>query len=91
MQAESRLAHILGDDRSQLPLLPYAVDDNVGPDNPVRFIDAFVDSLDLAAAGFQRVQGKDTGRPGNDPADLLKLHIHGHFNRVRSMTWASRR
>jgi len=31
-------------------LLPEAVDDYVGADNPVRFIDAFVDGLDLAAA-----------------------------------------
>jgi hypothetical protein len=30
------------------------VDDYVGADNPVRFIDAFVDQLDLAAAGFIR-------------------------------------
>ena len=34
------------------PNLPDAVDDYVGPDNPVRFIDAFVDRLDLEAAGF---------------------------------------
>lgn len=78
------MAHISGDDRSQLLLLPDAVDDYVGPDNPVRFIDAFVDSLDLAVAGFQRVQPKDTGRPGYDPADLLKLYIYGYLNRVRS-------
>ena len=36
------MAHITGNDRSQLLLLPDAVDDYVGPDNPVRFIDAFV-------------------------------------------------
>jgi transposase len=32
------------------------------PDNPVRVIDAFVDELDLAAAGFVRVEPKPTGR-----------------------------
>ena len=67
-----------------VPLLPDAVDDYVGPDNPVRFIDAFVDSLDLEAAGFQRVRPNDKGRPGYDPADLLKLYIYGYLNRVRS-------
>ena len=56
----------------------------MGPDNPVRFIDAFVDSLDLEAAGFQRVRPNDKGRPGYDPADLLKLYIYGYLNRVRS-------
>ena len=57
------MAHITGEDRSQLLLLPDTVDDYVGPDNPVRFIDAFVDGLDLEAAGFQRVRPNDKGRP----------------------------
>lgn len=65
-------------------LLPEAVADYVGRDNPVRFIDAFVDGLDLAKAGFARVQPKETGRPGYDPGDLLKLYIYGYLNRVRS-------
>ena len=78
------MAHISGEKRTQLLLLPDAVDDYVGPDNPVRFIDAFVDSLELEAAGFQRVRPNDKGRPGYDPADLLKLYIYGYLNRVRS-------
>ena len=68
------MTHISGHDRSQILLLPEAVDDYVGPDNPVRFIDAFVDGLDLAAAGFGRVVPKVTGRPAYAPADLLKLY-----------------
>ncbi|MFK0209180.1 IS1182 family transposase [Agrobacterium sp. NPDC090283] len=78
------MAHLSGTDRSQLLLLPEAVDDYVGPDNPVRFIEAFVDGLDLAAVGFERVAAKETGRPGFDPADMLKLYIYGYVNRVRS-------
>jgi transposase len=78
------MTHIPGHDRSQTLLLPEAVDDYVGADNPVRFIDAFVDGLDLAAAGFARVAPKATGRPGYAPADLLKLYIYGYLNRVRS-------
>ena len=78
------MTHISGHDRSQMFLLPEAVDDYVGVDNPVRFIDAFVDELDLAAAGFVRVEAKGTGRPGYAPADLLKLYIYGYLNRVRS-------
>ena len=31
------MVHITGKDRSQLLLLPDAVDDYVGPNNPVRF------------------------------------------------------
>src|SRR6201985_507394 len=78
------MTYVTGHDRSQLLLLPEAVDDYVGSDNPVRFIDAFVDRLDLAAAGFGRVEPKVTGRPAYAPADLLKLYIYGYLNRVRS-------
>ena len=48
------MRHIPSTDRAQVLLLPEAVDDCVVRDNPVRFIDAFVDGLDLAAAGFER-------------------------------------
>src|SRR5271165_1916699 len=78
------MMHLSGHDRSQMLLLPEVVDDYVGSDNPVRFIDAFVDGLDLAAASFSRVEPKVTGRPGYAPADLLKLYIYGYLNRVRS-------
>jgi transposase len=92
---ESSMTHISGHDRSRMFLLPEVIDDYVVSDNPVRFIDAFVDEpngivdafvdgLDLAAAGFKRVTPKATGRLGYAPADLLKLHIHGYLNRVRS-------
>jgi transposase len=81
---EFGMTYITGHDRSQLLLLPEAVDDYVGSDNPVRFIDAFVDGLDLAAAGFGRVAQKVTGRPAYAPGDLLKLYIYGYLNRVRS-------
>ena len=78
------MAHLPGHDRSQLLLLPEAVDDYVAADNPVRFIEAFVDGLDLAALGFIGTVPKATGRPGYAPADLLKLYIYGYLNRVRS-------
>ena len=78
------MPHIIGHDRSQLLLLPESLDDYVGPENPVRFIEAFVDGLDLAAAGFARVEPKDTGRPSYLPADFLKLYIYGYLNRIRS-------
>jgi transposase len=78
------MTHIAGHDRSQTLLLPESLDEYVGPENPVRFIDAFVDGLDLTTAGFVRVTAKATGRPGYDPKDLLKLYIYGYLNRVRS-------
>jgi transposase len=78
------MTHIAGHDRSQTLLLPESLDEYVGPENPVRFIDAWVDGLDLTAAGFARMAAKATGRPGYAPKDLLKLYIYGYLNRVRS-------
>ncbi len=78
------MTHIAGPDRSQTLLLPDSLDGYVDAENLVRFIDAFVGGLDVAAAGFVRVTPKQTGRPGYDPKDLLKLYIYGYLNRVRS-------
>jgi len=78
------MAHISGHDRFQTLLLPESLDDYVDPENPVRFIEAFVDGLGLTAAGFIRVAPMRTGRPGYAPTDLLKLYIYGYLNRVRS-------
>ena len=69
------LAHLPGTGRAQMLHLPEWVEDYIGPDNPVWFIDAFVERLDLAAAGFVRATANATGRAGYDPTDLLKLHI----------------
>jgi hypothetical protein len=65
---ESRMTHIAGFERDQLLLLPEAVDDYVEIDNPVRFIEAFVDGLDLAGADFARVEAKATGGRAMRPA-----------------------
>ena len=50
-----------GFERDQLLLRPEAVDYYVDGDNTIRFIDAFVDGLDLAAAGFAWVVARATG------------------------------
>ena len=78
------MTHISGFKRPQLVLLPEAIDNYVGGDNPVRFIDAFVDGLDFKATGFERVEATATSRPGYAPGDLLKLYIYRYLKRVRS-------
>ena len=57
------MMQLAGQDRSQALLLPELLDDYVDPENPVRFIEAFVDGLDLAAAGFARIRAEG-GRAG---------------------------
>jgi hypothetical protein len=48
------MRHTTGIPRQQRVLFPESLDDYISADNPVRFIDAFVDSLDLAGADFAR-------------------------------------
>jgi transposase len=71
--------------REQPSFLPPRVEDYVGCDNPVRAIDAYVCSLDLAKLGFGH-PGSDggAGQPAYNPADLLQLYLYGYLNRVRS-------
>lgn len=76
--------YIRGSEREEMLLLPEALEDYIAPNNPVRFLDAFVGQLDLQAAGFARAQLPETGRPPYDPADLLRLYLYGYLNRVRS-------
>ena len=40
------MAYIHGDDRIQVTLFPESVDDYISEENPVRVIEAFVNSLD---------------------------------------------
>ena len=76
--------HVQGQNRDQGTLFPERLDDLIGEDNAVRVIDAFVDSLDLKALGFARIEVKATGRPPYHPGDLLKLYLYGYLQRVRS-------
>ena len=55
--------HIEGQDRNQLTLFHEGLDGCISADNPVRFLDAIVETLDIKALGFKNATLKDTGRP----------------------------
>lgn len=78
------MEHVEGFDRNQEILFPPKIDDYVGEENIVRFIEAFVALLDIVALGFTHAEPKTTGRPPYNPADLLKLYIYGYLNSIRS-------
>lgn len=78
------MPHKTGQSREQMILFPESLDEAVGSDDPVRVIDAFVDSLDLSQLGFSKVVAEELGRPAYVPGDLLKLYVYGYLNRVRS-------
>jgi transposase len=74
---------IQGHNRTQINLFPVSLDQSIDPDNEVRIIDLFVDSLSIKDYGF-RMDYIENGRPAYHPADLLKLFIYGYLNKVRS-------
>ena len=65
---------IEGESRSQATLFPERIDDYIAEENAIRFIDVFVDELDRSGLGFKIVP-EATGRPGYNPAIMLKLYI----------------
>jgi transposase len=60
------------------------LDDLISSDHICRVIDAFVEKLAMSELGFERAQAAETGRPGYDPRDLLKLYLYGYLNQIRS-------
>ena len=70
--------------RATVQLLPACLDDYVGPDTPVRALDAYVASLDLQALGLRHTEASlGVGHPADDPGLLLKLFLYGYQNKVR--------
>ena len=78
------MGYIQGDGRSQGTLFPVVLDDFVPTDHVCRVIDAFVNKLVMSELGFERAKAAETGRPGYDPRDLLKLYLYGYLNQIRS-------
>ena len=77
-----RHGHIQGAHRHDVLLFPERLDDYMAEDNPIRFIAAFVDELDLASSGFQRAGPAMPGRFGYAPGDLCKLYLCGSLCRL---------
>src|SRR5262245_12195606 len=78
------MGHIQGAQRHEEIQCPQRLDDYITDDNPVRFLDAFVDALALAALGCRHAVAAVTGRPSYHPGDLLKRYMYGYRYRVRS-------
>ncbi len=65
-------------------MFPEVIDEYIEENNPVGFIDAYVDSINLVKHGFKYATTKPTGRAPYNPGDLLKQYIYGYLNRIRS-------
>jgi transposase len=76
------MQHIQGIFRNQLQVS--SLEDTISADNPVRFIDAFVNSIDLVTIGFTLRVLKTEGRPSFKTEVFLKLYLYGYLNGIRS-------
>jgi len=73
------------ENRHQPSLFPPSLEDYVTEDNPVRAIEAYVESLDMESFEFENTGTQYTaGQPAYPPNGLLKLYLYGYLNRVRS-------
>jgi len=78
------MGFIQGEGRTQGTLFPVILDELIPQDHICRVIDALVDHLDMAGLEFERAEPGETGRPGYDPRDLLKLYLYGYLQPIRS-------
>lgn len=78
------MSYIKGFDRNQVVLIPETIDLLIDKNNEIRFIDTFVDSLNVVEFGFKDIRLNKNGRPPFHPKDLLKLYIYGYLNKIRS-------
>ena len=60
------------------------LEDRIKKDSIVRFIDEFVEILDLVEMGFKYSETKEIGNKPYSPWDMLKLYLYGYFYGIRS-------
>lgn len=75
------MQHKTGTPRNQIQMS--SLEDRIAEDNPVRVIDAFVDSLSLKEMGFKHAVIKSEGCPPYSPSVMLKLYMYGYSGGVR--------
>ena len=78
------MGFVQGEGRTQGSLFPVTLEELIPDDHVCRVIDAFVERLEMAELGFERAEAAETGRPGYDPRDLLKLYLYGYLQQIRS-------
>lgn len=77
------MGYIEGTGRDQLLLFEEKIDEMIAEEHLVRFIDAYVNKLDLVALEIFNAENK-IGCPGYDPSLYLKIYIYSYLNKIRS-------
>jgi len=69
--------------RDQNQLFPASIEEYIGPDDPVRAYDAFVEQVDFAQLGIE-LDEHQVGPPEFDPRAMVKLLVYGYSYGIRS-------
>jgi transposase len=69
------MAFIQGEARAQGTMFPVTLEELIPQDHLCRVIEGFVEGMNMAGLRFERSEPAETGRPGYDPRDLLKLYL----------------
>ena len=64
---------------NQIVLFPQRIDENIPSDNPVRILNAMVDTLNLSS--FHKLY-KEQGRSPYDPRMMLKAVLYAYMNNI---------
>ena len=76
------MQHITGIPRNQMRFT--SLEDSISQENPVRFIEAFVENISLKTLGFSTQTIKAEGRPSFNSKVFLKIYLYGYLNGLRS-------
>ena len=78
------MGFVQGEGRTPGSLFPVPLEELIPDDHVCRAIDGFVERLEMAGLRFERAEAAESGRPGYDPRDLLKLYLYGYVQQIRS-------
>lgn len=76
------MPNVISKNRSQIEFK--SLEDCIEKENTVRFIDAFVEKLELEKLFFVNKSVKSEGRPSFTNQLFLKIYIYGYMNGIRS-------
>jgi transposase len=76
------MPYIVGE-RDQNQLFPASIEEYIGPEDPVRAYDAFVEQVDFSQLGIE-LDDHQVGPPEFDPRSMVKLLVYGYSYGIRS-------
>jgi transposase len=77
------MKYITGTNRKQLCLFNESLDDIIEEDNVVRFIDEYINKLDLDNLEIKTTESRK-GRPPYHPRLYLKIYVYSYLIKIRS-------